>query len=432
MSRKVLIALVIILALVLAGLIGFVVFMERGQDAPPAGSTAPGTSAVPSESTAAPTTEAPATTIPTSEAAESTAAPTEVPTSAPVEETTAPTETEAPSEEKFLLTFVGDCTLGSTNANYGVKYSFIDTIGEDYGYPFANVVQYFENDDFTFANLEGVLSDEKMYSSSQFAFRGPTAYTQILTGSSVEAVTLANNHTGDFGEKGLTHTKDALDAAEVTWVERDGSAIYTTESGLTIGMYAVSFVLDQKDMEDEIKALRKKGAEIVIAAFHWGAEGAYRPNSGQVSNAYAAIDAGADIVYGSHPHVLQKIEEYNDGIIYYSLGNFSFGGNNWPQDLDSAVLQQEVIREEDGTIRLGELTMIPVSCSSLPVQNNFQPTPYEEGSKEYDRTISKLDGTYKGANLYVDYGKDTTPATEAPAATEPLAPEVPATAAPEG
>jgi poly-gamma-glutamate synthesis protein (capsule biosynthesis protein) len=162
--------------------------------------------------------------------------------------------------------------------------------------------------------------------------------------------------------------------------------------------------MDKKDMEQEIRALRDKGAEIVVASIHWGVEGSYRPQKGQNNYAYAAIDAGADIVYGHHPHVLQPIEEYNDGIIYYSLGNFSFGGHHWPRDLDSAMLQQEIIRDPDGTVSLGELTIIPVSCSSLPAQNNFQPTPYEEGSDEYNRVISKLDGSFKGYDLTVNYG----------------------------
>ena len=390
MSRKVLITLVVILALALAGAVGFILWQEmKPGDVPAEPTTAPiQTTAVPT--TQAPTTEVP-TTSPTTVPAEATEAPTEIPTEATTVPTTAPVETE-PGPERFLLSFVGDCTLGSTNSNYGIKHSFIEVIGEDYDYPFANVRQYFEADDFTFANLECVLSDERMYSSSQFSFRGPTAYTQILTGSSVEAVTLANNHTGDFGDKGITHTKEALDAAGITWVEKNSASLHKTESGLTIGMYAVNFTLDAKDMEKQIQSLRKQGAELIIVAFHWGSEGVYRPNSTMVSNAHAAIDAGADIVYGSHPHVLQKVENYGDSIIYYSLGNFSFGGNNFPQDYDSAILQQEVFRMEDGTLQLGELTWIPLSVSSITSHNNFQPTPYEVGSKEYDRTVYEKRG----------------------------------------
>ena len=254
--------------------------------------------------------------------------------------------------------------------------------------------------------------------SSTFAFKGPTAYTQILTGSSVEAVTLANNHAEDYGTEGYKNTAKALTDAGVYYVEKNNTTLLTTESGLKIGLYAASFDFSKSDITSDIAQLRKDGAEIVICAFHWGTEGSYRPTGTQESFGKAAIDAGADIVYGSHPHVLQKVEQYKDGIIYYSLGNFSFGGSTFPQDYDSAVLQQEVIRDADGKISLGELKMIPVSISSINAYNNYQPTPYEEGSDEYNRVISKLDGSFKGADLVVDYSSINGTTTETTAPTE--------------
>lgn len=369
-----------------------------------------------------PSTEA-TTTAPTTE--ETTEAPT---TEETTEATTEATTEPEPTEERFTLTFVGDCTLGSEPGKFASEHSFVGMTGEDYDYPFANVVEYFENDDMTFANLEVVFADKGTAADKMFVFRGPTAYTQILTGSSVEAVSLANNHTLDFGTEGYNTTKEVLEEAGVEYVEENKTKLVTTESGLTIGVYADAFTFNYAEIQTNIANLKNAGAEVVICAFHWGTEGSYRASSAQQSFARAAIDAGADIVWGHHPHVLQKIEEYNGGIIYYSLGNFSFGGNNFPKDLDSAILQQEIIRDVDGTISLGELTIIPVSCSSMAVQNNFQPTPYKEGSEEYDRVLSKLDGTFTGADLYVSYNdpanattaptEDTTAATEAPAATE--------------
>ncbi len=335
-------------------------------------------------------------------------------------ESTQPEETE-PGEQRYVLTFVGDCTLASSQDKYQATGSFIQTVGQDYDYPFRNVAQFFENDDFTMVNLESVLADEgKATGGKTFTFKGPTAYTQILTGSSVEAVTLANNHTEDYGVDGYASTTAALDHAGVPYVEKDGALLFTTESGLTIGVYAATFKVDEEDMRMDIADLRARGAEIVVCAFHWGTEGSYRPNAEQQKYGHAAIDAGADIVYGSHPHVLQRIEEYNGGIIYYSLGNFSFGGNHFPRDMDSVIVRQEVIRREDGTLELGELELIPVSISSMKNQNNFQPTPYEPGSKEYDRTLTKLDGTWTGADLVVDYSfLDPTEPTEPTGATEP-------------
>ena len=338
----------------------------------------------------------------------------------PSDHATEPTETE-PKEQRYILTFVGDCTLASAQGKHNADGSFVKTVGEDYGYPFRNVVQFFNNDDFTMVNLESVLADEgRAAGGKTFTFKGPTAYTQILTGSSVEAVTLANNHTEDYGKDGYASTTAALEDAGVAFVEKDGTLLFTTDSGLTIGIYAATFKIDKKDMQADIAELRTQGAEIIVCAFHWGNEGQYRPTKEQQTNAYDAIDAGADIVYGSHPHVLQKIEEYNGGIIYYSLGNFSFGGNHFPRDMDSVIVRQEVIRREDGTVELGELRLIPVSISSMTSQNNFQPTPYEEGTKEYERTLSKLDGTFKGPDLIVDYSfLDPSESTEPSDSTDP-------------
>ena len=329
---------------------------------------------------------------------------TEEVTETTVPETTVPETTEAPTEptpEVFTLTFVGDCTLGTSLKHFNYQYGFIQTIGENYRYNFANVIDYFENDDFTMLNLEGVLADDGKAANKQYTFRGPTAYVNILTQNSVEAVSLSNNHTRDFLEEGYISTTTTLSNAGVPYVEQDKTLIVTTESGLTIGIYAVN--IDNLNQDEIVAAISELDAneeiDLVILSAHWGNENTFRPNAVQQTLAYAAIDAGADIVYGTHTHTLQPIEEYNGGIIYYSLGNFAFGGNNNPKDYNTALVQQEVIRDVDGSISLGKLTVVPCSISSVTNLNNFQPTPYEEGSKNYEKAMSKLNGTYTGGNL---------------------------------
>ena len=313
-------------------------------------------------------------------------------------------ESTQPAKNSFLLTFTGDSTLGSDPNLFSNGAGFIFTIGNDYQYPYRNISQYFKNDDMTFVNLEGVFANDGAGATKLFVFRGPTDYIKILTQSSVEAVTLANNHTMDFGMTGYISTKDTLEKGGVTYVEQDGSAIYTTESGLVVGIYGAAFNRNDADMRNEIAALRNKGAQVIVAAVHWGNEGQYRATQQQKDWGHALIDAGVDIVWGNHPHTLQPIEQYKDGIIYYSLGNCSFGGNTWPRDLDTAVLQQEVILNADGSVSLGELTIIPCSISSATTgQNNFQPTPYEKDSAQYKRVLSKLDGSFTGPDLTVDY-----------------------------
>ena len=341
-----------------------------------------------------------------------TEAPTEAPTQAPTEAPTAPpTEppTEAPTDPpdvSYTITLVGDCTLGTYKDKWYSGYGFILTVGEDYDYPFANVRQYFENDDLTLANLEVVLADKGTSINKTFTFRGPTAYTQILTGSSVEAVTLANNHTRDFGDAGYESTKQVLTDAGVQFAEEYSSTIITLDKGMKVAMYAFNeavYRIDDDRALKDIKKLKEDGADLVIVAAHWGNEGEYQPTERQQTLGKALIDAGADIVYGHHPHVLQHFEQYNDGIIYYSLGNFCFGGHTNPRDKDSVIVQQEVIQSHDGTVTLGQITLIPCSLSSTEDRNSYQPTPCEPGSERYNRVMEKVTGSYDGKNLVIDY-----------------------------
>ena len=357
---------------------------------------------------------------PVTEAPETTASP------ETTEAVTEPTETE-PAEEHFTLTLVGDCTLGYMPGHEYSYGGFKYIVGEDYEYPFRNVREYFDNDDFTLINFEGTLGNEGYAANKAFTFRGPAEYTQILTSSSVDAVTLANNHSLDYGYPGYVETKRLLDEAGVPYVEKDASTMVVTDSGLKIGLYAASFVLDQKDLEAEVKAMREQGAEIVILAIHWGSEGIYHSFVDQWNAAYKAIDAGVDIVYGHHPHVLQKMEEYNGGYIFYSLGNFSFGGNQAPVDMDTVLVQLEVIRDLEGNVSLGELNLVPCCISSVSGSNNYQPTPYREGSDGYDRVMQKLQGLWTGYSAVPDYNtsddvtKPSTPTTPT-VPTEPVTP----------
>lgn len=316
-------------------------------------------------------------------------------------ETTAPTEA-APEEERFLLTFVGDCTLGANPKNSYAEVGFPKVVGEDYAYPFKNVVSFFESDDATFVNLEGTLTDKGNPADKTYTFRGTPAYSHILTDNSVEVVTLANNHSFDYGQAGYDSTRTVLEEAGIPFVERDSSLLLELDCGLKVGLYGmVYYKLDAEDMQAEIADLRARGAELVIVAPHWGVEGSYRPTQLQQDVGHAAIDAGADIVWGSHPHVLQPIETYGNGIIYYSMGNFCFGGNSKPEDFDTALLQQEVIRSPEGQISLGSLTIVPCSISSEDRLNNYQPTPMAADSEEYARVLRKLDGSFDGPNLKI-------------------------------
>lgn len=314
-------------------------------------------------------------------------------------------ETEHESErepEYFTINMIGDCTLASVPSYAGTQYGYDTVVGDDYAYPFAKTVQYFQDDDFTFANLECCLTDSDDPEAKTFTFKADESYARIMSSGSVEFVTLANNHILDYKDKGVSDTKNALDLEGISYAGRDEYAIYKTESGLTIGVYAVSFGTVEQ-IEKGIAALKELGAEFIIAALHWGDEGSYSVNADQITQGHAAIDAGADIVYGSHPHTLQPVEEYKGHYIYYSMGNWTFGGNTNPRDKDTFILRLTVERAADGTVSIVEREHIPCASSGEVNGNNYQPVPYEEGSEEFERTLSKLDGTFTGQNLSIGY-----------------------------
>lgn len=305
--------------------------------------------------------------------------------------------------EYFTINMIGDCTLASVAAYVGTPDGYDTVVGDDYAYPFAKTVEYFKDDDFTFANLECCLTDSTDAVPKTFTFKADESYAKIMSAGSVEFVTLANNHILDYGSEGVSDTKDALDLEGISYAGRDEYAVYKTDSGLTIGVYAVSFPDDVKQIEKGIAALKELGVEFIIAAIHWGDEGTYNVGANQITWGHAAVDAGADIVYGSHPHTLQPVEEYNGHYIYYSMGNWSFGGNTNPRDKDTFILRLTVERAPDGKVSIVAREHIPCACSGDPNGNNYQPVPYEEGSEEYERTLSKLDGSFTGQNLSIGY-----------------------------
>ena len=234
--------------------------------------------------------------------------------------------TERKNAEDGNMGFIGDISANKEQnyRNASVAYQNVVT-ADNLGYVFEKTIQYFEDDDFTMANFECVLSDYDVPADKNFTFRAPPSYVDILTLGSVEFVTLGNNHVEDYGEQGYADTKATLDAAGIGYASRDEYTIYETESGLKIGVYADSYG-KVAQIQAGIAALTEAGAEFIIAALHWGDEGAYDVNALQLEQGHAAIDAGADVVYGSHPHTLQPIEVYNDHYIFYSMGNWSFGG----------------------------------------------------------------------------------------------------------
>lgn len=281
------------------------------------------------------------------------------------------------SYKSFTLSAAGDFTLGSDESfgYYGTFHHEADENGlTHFG---RNVQRIFAEDDLTVVNLETTLTDATEKVDKKFRFSGKPAYVEILNMSGVEAVTLANNHTYDFLEKGYQDTIKHLNEASVSSFGYD--RLFLEEvNGIKVGMIGYKGWADTQEIRNrltkDVKALRENGAEVIIANFHWGEERVYVPNAGQQSLGKYAIDAGVDLVLGHHPHVVQGIEEYKGKFIVYSLGNFMFGGNRNPGDKDTFIFQQTFHFDEKGMMDKKDITLAPASISSVSHRNNYQPT----------------------------------------------------------
>ncbi len=297
-------------------------------------------------------------------------------------------------EEPVSLTVsvVGDCTLGTDEAfDYDTS---LNAYFYEYGkeYFLSNVKSIFEADDLTIANFEGTLTDSEEREDKQFAFKAPAEFAGILSGSSVETVNTANNHSHDYGEQSFTDTLQALDAEGIVHFGYDETAVVDVK-GIKVGLVGIYELNDHLERTGQLRTniarVREDGAQLVIVIFHWGNEKEEVPDTNQMTLGRLAIDEGADLVCGHHPHVLQGIEEYKGKNIVYSLGNFCFGGNSYPSDMDSMIFQQTFTIDKDGVKADNVTKIIPCSISSEYGYNNYQPTPAE--GDEADRILQKIE-----------------------------------------
>ena len=308
------------------------------------------------------------------------------------EQTKEPLKLPMPSPEvSITISVVGDCTLGTDeNFNYARSLNaYYEKNGPEYF--LKNVKSIFEADDLTIANLEGTFTNLSTRADKTYAFKGPAEFVKILTSSSVEAVTLANNHSRDYGAQSLTDTRNTLDAAGVIHFGYDVTKVVEVK-GIKVGLVGIYELIDHtgraQQVKDNIAKVKSEGADIVIVIFHWGIERDAAPNSHQTMLGRLAIDEGADLVCGHHPHVLQGIETYKGKNIVYSLGNFCFGGNSNPSDKDTMIFQQTFTITKEGVKDDNVTNVIPCSLSSEKNRNNYQPTP-ATGS-EAERIMMKI------------------------------------------
>jgi len=300
---------------------------------------------------------------------------------APVEETAVP-EKEEDAGFDIVLTFSGDMMLASFK-NQTTSNSFNDYVNKnDPSYFLQNVSSIFETDDLTVVNLENVLTDRELKEKeknqkSAYWYCSCTANTQILTEASVEAVSLANNHTGDYGPEGTKDTVQAVKDAGLLY-GTNNDTFYFEKNGYRIA-FICNGLWNERQANDIIARIRKaeKDSDFQIVFYHGGTERIHAPEEWKQRASRKLVDSGADLVIGNHPHVLQPREVYHGAEILYSMGNFCYGGSKYPEN--RTILYQYTLHiDQEGELESQSGEIIPCYVYTGGAGNNYCPAVIED------------------------------------------------------
>ena len=318
----------------------------------------------------------------------------------------------AAAEKSILLTFTGDVTLGGKDEGRNRSTSF-DSYAKEKGYDwfFANFKEMFENDDLTVINLEGVLSDRSYDERKKtHTFRGDTALAEILTRSGIDAAGLSNNHIKDYGAQGIKNTKETLDKNGIKWFQDFTYYIYEKD-GVKVALFALQNTIlysKQKQLYTKIKELREnEGVSAVIACWHTGTEYKGKHNSDTEQRVKTLMDNGVDLVIINHPHVAQGMGVYNNRSVFYSLGNFVFGGNPNIRagknskdplaiSLYAMVVQARLTFSNEGNYLGQQTTVYPVYSTGAKPDYQVGTQPYPENNYQPIRlTLEQAEPVYQ-------------------------------------
>lgn len=277
------------------------------------------------------------------------------------------------------LTFMGDCVIGGEEKSRKRENSFDSTVAEKgYDWPFSGVQHLLSNDDLSIINFEGVLQDDtrNRIDGRLHWFRGPTDLAHVLAEGNIELAGLANNHAKDYGNQGLNNTRLTLNQSGIDTFGYE-QVLTRDIKGIRLGFGGIRETTWRHNRElpsQEIEKLQDAGCDYIIYTIHAGKEYSNSQNELQQEMARSIIDAGADLIIGTHPHVVQGIEHYQDGLILYSLGNFVFGGNLKLTRFEGLIAQVELTFDQ-GSHQHTALNLHPVVTSGSRPDNDFRPIP---------------------------------------------------------
>lgn len=285
------------------------------------------------------------------------------------------TVTTIPEKEEVLLSFIGDCIIGSESGRVNDGNFSWMARNKSHDYFFSKVYDVLSKDDLTIANVECVLTDRDLEKTGKdyspaFWFKAPASDADILTKGSVEFASIVNNHTYDYGEEGYNDTVAALQAQGMH-VGESLSPVYVEKNGINLGIVSCNLWGSYQTayIEEVLEEMQDK-CEYKIVFFHGGTEAIHEPDNYKIDACRYLAESGlCDLVVGSHPHVLQPLEVVNGVPILYSLGNFCYSANNYPEN-KTVIFQVQLERAGDEITTSTRLVPCYVYTGDI---NNYQP-----------------------------------------------------------
>lgn len=298
------------------------------------------------------------------------------------------TDTQNTNEDTtFNLTAIGDVMCHNTQ--YMDAYNS-ETGEYDFSYVFDDIDYYIKNSSITVANLETTFAGEEKGYSNYPRFNTPDALAYNLKKLGVDVVSTAGNHSLDYGFDGLSRTIDTLNSADISHVgtyktqeERD-TILFKYVKGIKIAFLNYAYgtngitipsdkpycinLIDKDLIKNDIENAKSQGADMIVASVHLGTEYSTAPNDEQNELSDFLFQNGVNIILGTHPHVLQKMEKRTvtledgttqDGFIIYSLGNF-ISDQNAKNTRTSIILDLQITKHTDGTITIDNVSYTPI------------------------------------------------------------------------
>ncbi|WP_338749262.1 CapA family protein [Bacillus sp. FJAT-52991] len=314
-------------------------------------------------------------------------------------------------DEQITISMVGDNSFGTyPEAPEHLQFDYVfEKNNGDNQYVYKNSLPWFNSDDYTVINAESAFTTETKAQEKMWRIKSHPKYAAFLPASGIEAANLANNHTMDYFEAGYRDTLKAFKDQDIAVFNEGMPHIEKIKNIETVFLgydyrYRQSADSYLENIIRDVKKYKRKD-NLVIVNMHWGIEYMETPAFYQTKFGHAALDAGADIIIGHHPHRLQSVEKYKGKYIIYSMGDYAFGADPTLKSRQTAIFRLNFAKE-DGSVVTKGLRIVPTleNSNDSETENNYQPLPvFGEQAKEVVDELTRISSIIPNGVHEFDY-----------------------------